>query len=55
MLAREDERQLRALVRAPEDAKSGSSKSPENAERSNLHQLLAMRLLGIARTALETR
>ena len=25
--------------------------SPENAEQSNLHRLLAMRLLGIARTA----
>ena len=28
-----------------------SSRSPENAERSNLHRLLGMRLLGIARTA----
>src|SRR6516225_10236804 len=42
----------------PGDAESGSwsawqvsSRSPENAERSNLHRLLAMRLLGIARTA----
>jgi hypothetical protein len=51
-LAGEDERQLLALVRAVEMRNSGSwsawqvsSRSPENAERSNLHRLLAMRLL----------